>query len=141
MASTSTLIRLLAETHTDVGEILARVNRFLAKETDDHFVTLFLACLDPQTRSFHYSSAGHPTGYVLNSSGVVRARLESTAPPLAVSPASEAFPAAAPIILEPGDIVVLLTDGIQEEISPQGEPFGTDRILEVVRARACEHGG
>ncbi len=99
MASTSTLIRLLTETHTDVGEILARVNRFLAKETDDHFVTLLLGCLDPQSRSFHYASAGHPTGYVLDSAGAVKARLESTAPPLAVSPASEEFPAADPVIL------------------------------------------
>ncbi len=134
MASTSTLIRLLAETQTDVGDILARVNRFLARETDDHFVTLFLGCLDPNSRSFHYASAGNPTGYVLDASGVVKARLRSTAPLLAISPAME-FPAAAPILLQPGDIVVLLTDGIQEALSPQREPFGTDRLLEVVRAQ------
>jgi serine phosphatase RsbU (regulator of sigma subunit) len=133
MASTSTLIRLLTETHTDVGEILARVNRFLAKETDDRFVTLLLACLDPQSRSFHYASAGHPTGYVLDSAGIVKARLESRALPLAVFPVTE-FPAAGPIVLQPGDIVVLLTDGIQEAMSPAGEQFGTDRLLEVVRA-------
>ena len=133
MASTSTLIRLLAETQTDVGEILGRVNRFLAKETDDHFVTLLLGCLDPQSRSFQYASGGHPTGYILDSSGAVKARLESTAPPLAISPATE-FPAADPITLDPGDIVVLLTDGIQEAMSPAEEQFGTDRVLEVVRA-------
>ena len=133
MASASAAIRLLAETHTEVDEILARVNRFLAKETDDHFVTLLLGCLDPQTRSFHYASGGHPTGYVLDSTGRVKIRLESTAPPLAISPSME-FPAAGAISLEPGDIVVLLTDGIQEEMSPLGEQFGTDRMLDVVRA-------
>ena len=133
MASTSTLIRLLTETETDLSEILGRVNRFLAKETDDHFVSLFLGCLDSQSRLFHYASAGHPTGYVLDSSGVVKARLESTAPPLAISTATE-FPASNPITLEPGDIAVLLTDGIQEAMSPTGEPFGTERLLEVVRA-------
>ena len=133
MASTSTAIRLLTETETDLSEILARVNRFLAKETDDRFVTLLLGCLDPQSRSFHYASAGHPTGYVLDSAGRVRVRLKSMAPPLAIVPTMQ-FPAAAPVALQPGEIVVLLTDGIQEAMSPLGEQFGTERLLEVVRA-------
>ena len=133
MASTSTLIRLLAETQTDVSEILGSVNRFLAKETEDYFVTLLLGFIDPQTRSFRYASAAHPTGYVLDSAGIVKARLESTALPLAIFPDTE-FPTGDPITLEPGDVVVLVTDGIQEAISPTGEPFGTDRLLEVVRA-------
>ncbi len=133
MASTSTLIRLLTETHAEVGEILGRVNRFLAKETDDRFVTLLLGCLDPRSRSFQYASAGHPTGYILDSSGVVKVRLKSTAPPLAVSATAE-FPAAGPITLEPGDIVVLLTDGLQEAVSPGWEQFGTAHLLDVVRS-------
>ena len=133
MASTSTVIRLLAETHTEVGEILGRVNRFLTRETDDHFVTLFLGCLDPQKRSFQYASGGHPDCYVLGSSGAVKARLESTALPLAISPTTE-FPTANPITLDPGDIVVLLTDGLQEAMSPTHEQFGRDRVLEIVRA-------
>ena len=132
MASASTLIRLLAETHTDLGEILARVNRFLAKETDDRFVTLLLACLDPRSRTFRYASGGHPTGYILDSMGAVKAHLKSMAPPLAIFPAAE-FPVADPVTLVPGDIVVLLTDGIQEAISPAGEPFGTARLLDAVR--------
>jgi sigma-B regulation protein RsbU (phosphoserine phosphatase) len=133
MASTSTLIRLLAETQADVSEILGSVNRFLAKETEDYFVTLLLGFIDPQTRSFQYASAAHPTGYVLDPTGTVKAQLESTALPLAIFPDTE-FPTADPITLEPGDVVVLVTDGIQEAISPTGEPFGTDRLLEVVRA-------
>ena len=76
---------------------------------------------------------GHPTGYVVDSAGRVKTRLESTALPLAISPDTES-PAAGAISLEPGKIVVLVTDGIQEAISPAGEPFGTDRMLEVVRA-------
>ena len=51
------------------------------------------------------------------------------------------FPAADPITLEPGDIVVLVTDGIQEAMSPTGEQFGTERLLEVVRATPHEEGG
>jgi serine phosphatase RsbU (regulator of sigma subunit) len=133
MASTSTLIRLLAETQTDVSEILGSVNRFLAKETEEYFVTLFMGLIDPQTRSFQYANAAHPAGYVLDSTGIVKARLESTALPLAIFPDTE-FPTGDPITLEPGDVVLLVTDGIQEAISPTDEPFGTDRLLEVVCA-------
>lgn len=137
MASTSALFRSLSETLADVGEILGKVNRFLAKETDSHFVTAFLGCLDPDHRWFRYSSGGHPTGYVLDASNAVKARLESTAPPLAISPATE-FPAAEPVALARGDIVVLLTDGILEAMSPADELFGTDRVLEIVRANRAK---
>jgi len=44
------------------------------------------------------------------------------------------FLTANPITLDPGDIVVLLTDGLQEAMSPAHEQFGRDRVLEVVRA-------
>lgn len=133
MASTSTLVRLLAETHREVDEILEKVNRFLMKETENSFVTLLLARLDPQTRSFVYASGGHPAGYILDSSGAMKACLESTSLPLAIFADTE-FPAAQPIILEPGDLVVLLTDGIQEAISPDERMLGIPRVLDVVRA-------
>jgi PAS domain S-box-containing protein len=133
MASTSSVVRLLAETHTEVGEILGKVNCFLTKETDDQFVTLLLACLDPQSRSISYASGGHPPGYILDEWGAVKARLESTSLPLAISPNTE-FPVTGPILLEPGDIVVLLTDGIHETMSPDGTILGIARVLDVVRA-------
>jgi serine phosphatase RsbU (regulator of sigma subunit) len=134
MASASTLFRLLAETHLDLGEIMAKVNRFLAKETDDdEFVTLLLVCLNPRTGSIVYASAGHPPGYVLDASGAVKAQLQSTGFPLAVSPDS-AFPVAGPVKLDPGDIVLLMTDGLHDAASLDGAAYGSGRVLEIVRA-------
>ncbi len=134
MASTHAYLHSLVETHTEVDEILTLANSILIKQTeDDRFVTLLLGRLDPQTRSFVYASAGHPTGYVLDASGEVKARLESTAFPLGVLPDTE-FPAGDPIQLQPGDLVLLLTDGMLEARSPEDVCFGVQRVLETARA-------
>jgi len=134
MASTHGLLRSHAETRTDISAILARANRFLADETGlGRFVTLLFARLDPATRSLTYANAGHSSGYVLDRSGAVSHALESTSLPLAVLVETE-FPTCGPITLEPGDLVLLVTDGVHEARSPDGTFFGTERALEVVAA-------
>ncbi len=132
MASTRAYLRLLAQTSSDVGEILTRANRILVEEMeDDRFITFFLGRLDAQSRSFTYCSAGHPTGYLLSASGNVKTRLESGGLPLGIS-ADARFAALGPLPLEPGDLLLLVTDGIRESQSPQGGQFGDGRILETV---------
>jgi serine phosphatase RsbU (regulator of sigma subunit) len=44
------------------------------------------------------------------------------------------FTCAPAVTLEPGDLVLLLTDGILEAQSPEGRPFGLPPVLDVVRA-------
>jgi PAS domain S-box-containing protein len=133
MASTHAYLRSLARTSDDVGEILAICNAILIEETEgDRFVTLLLGRLDPATRSFLYCNAGHPTGYVLDAAGNVKSSLESTAAPLGLL-TQEQFVSAGPVLLEPGDLLLLITDGVLEAISPEEEPFGIERMLQVVR--------
>ena len=138
MASARAVLRSIARTTGDVSEILTLADRFLREDTQpDHFVTLFLGRLDPQSRRFSYASAGHPTAYVLDASGRMKARLQSTAPPLGVMP-DAAFPAGPDLTLESGDLAVLLTDGVLEATAPDGTPFGEGRVLEVVRGCQSE---
>ncbi|MFW6171768.1 MAG: SpoIIE family protein phosphatase, partial [Planctomycetota bacterium] len=134
MASIHVMFRLLVETHRDVGEILELANSVLVNETqEDRFVTLVFACLDLETKTVVYSNAGHPPGYVLNAAGDVRARLVSTNLPLGVAPNAK-FCTGDPVTLDPGDTVLLLSDGILESKSPEGVQFGPERTLDVVRA-------
>jgi sigma-B regulation protein RsbU (phosphoserine phosphatase) len=134
MASVHTLVRSIASVHCDIDQIVTRANRVLMDTTeDDRFVTLLFGLLDPQTRSFAYTSAGHPTGYLLGASGNVKSRLESTGLPLGILRDAE-FYAGNSLILDPGDLVLMVTDGIQEVRSAQNELFGTKRLLEVVHA-------
>ena len=133
-SSSRTLLRSLANHHPEMSEILRLANSMLVDETeDDLFVTAILGRLDSRTRSFVYASAGHPSAYLLDHSGNVKVCLESTALPLAVL-ADVDFPARGPYVLEPGDVLVLITDGIIEAMATRGEQFGVERVLEVVRS-------
>jgi serine phosphatase RsbU (regulator of sigma subunit) len=133
MAETRAYLRAFMLTRTDVGEILTLVNRALAADVEDRFATMLLGRLDPAARTFVYNSAGHATGYVLDGAGAVRVRLESTGVPLAVRPDST-YEAVPPVTLEPGELVLLLTDGVPEAHAPDSEElFGLERTLKVVR--------
>jgi len=135
MAATHTLLRVLVQMHGELDLILDHANRFLHEEVEeDRFVTLLFACLDPVRRTLVYGNAGHPTGYVLDQAGSVKARLESMTTPLAVDPGNR-FDVSEPIPLEPGETVVLLTDGVLEAASPTGEAFGEARALQIVAAQ------
>jgi len=132
MASIRAYLRALARTHVDVSEILTMVNNVLTEDTDERFVTLLLARLDPRSCSLVYASGGHQTGYIVGPTGEVQTRLESTGMPLGILADAE-FPASPAITLRPGEMVLFLTDGLVEACCPDGEAFGTARVLEVIR--------
>jgi len=132
-AATSSHIRSYAEVYTEIDKILARTNALLAKEIPgDSFVTLFLARIDPELRMVSYINAGHAPGYVLDEFGAIKATLNSEFPPLAILPDTE-FSIGGPVSLESGDTVLLISDGVLEAMSPDGQMFGAERMLEVVR--------
>jgi serine phosphatase RsbU (regulator of sigma subunit) len=100
---------------------------------NERFVTLFLARLDPRTRSLVYASAGHPTGYLLDTKGSVKTTLQRSGPPLGVRPDTQ-YLSSPEIALASGDLVLLVTDGIEESMAPDNTLFGVEHTLEVVRA-------
>jgi sigma-B regulation protein RsbU (phosphoserine phosphatase) len=134
-SSTHTLFRSLAHHHQELPEILTLANSILIEETeDDYFVTALLGRLDPKERSFLYASAGHPPAYLFDEFGDVKACLKSTAPFLALSTEFD-FPTGGPYFLKPGEVLLLVTDGIFEAMSAGGEFFGVERMLEFVGSR------
>jgi serine phosphatase RsbU (regulator of sigma subunit) len=138
MAETRAYLRAFALTCADVGTLLTLSNQRLASDLlADHFVTAFLLRLDPRTRSLAYASAGHCPGYVLDRQGRTKAVLASTGCPLGIKPASE-FPTGPATTLGPGELVLLLTDGIVEAMSREGKQFGVERTLGLVQAHRRE---
>jgi CheY-like chemotaxis protein len=83
------------------------------------------------------ANAGHVPGYILSAFGEVKAVLKATALPLAVLPDGD-FPAAVAPPLEPGELLLLLTDGILEAHGPGRKLFGIERVFEVVRRHQAE---
>jgi serine phosphatase RsbU (regulator of sigma subunit) len=134
MAETRAYLRALMLTRTDVGQILGLANQALCFDTSDgRFVTLLLAGLDPASGDLVYTSAGHPTGYILDSDGNVKHELWSTGIPLGVE-TDATFPPEPSMHLEPGDLAVFITDGIFEAFQKDGARFGTPRVLDSIRA-------
>lgn len=133
MAEVRAYLRAFAHLKADPGTMLHLVNRIILPDIEgDRFITLLLARLNPRSRSFTYASAGHSTGYILNSCGEVKQALPSTGIPLGIMADCD-FPNAPPLQLESGDLVLLLTDGIIESRAPDGVIFGTSRALDLVR--------
>jgi sigma-B regulation protein RsbU (phosphoserine phosphatase) len=134
MAETRAYLRILAGRREDVGEILTRANGVLAEDVgNERFVTLFLARLDHRSRNFTYASAGHPAGYILDSTGKISSTLPRTGVPLGIRP-DTVYTSSPEMSLKSGDIILLSTDGIEETMSPDNLMFGSERMLDVVRA-------
>jgi PAS domain S-box-containing protein len=134
MALTRAYVRCFAAMQMELDELLARVNQMLLQDLNHgDFVTLFLARLDASHRTVSYASAGHVPGLILLNSGDVKCTLDSTGPPLGLFSASK-FSLRQPISLDPGEIAVFLTDGVTEATTPDGHQFGTQRVLDKIRA-------
>jgi serine phosphatase RsbU (regulator of sigma subunit) len=131
-------VRSFLKTASDVGEILTQVNRELVEDLEGgRSVTLLLARIDPHTRSLVYASAGHVPGFLLDSAGEVAFVMEATGPPLGFFGDSE-FSSSDVIPLDPGKIVLLLTDGVTESTAPDNLEFGAKRAIEYVRSHQHE---
>jgi len=132
MASARAYLRALALTDRDLGETLALANGVLCRDTGDgRFVALWFASLDPRTRTFAYAGAGQ-YGYLLDAAGVATP-LDATGPPLGIESRAE-FPCTPARVLEPGQTVLVFTDGVVEAKAPDGSFFGAERALAVARA-------
>jgi hypothetical protein len=134
IVETRAYLRALALTHDDLGEILTLTNAMVAADTDDMFVTLFIACIHPADRSLVYCGAGHEA-YLLHATGR-RTRLRSTG--LALGVAMDAVVSQSRVALEDDDLLFLFTDGILEAQSRHGEQFGIGRMIEVIHANRAK---
>lgn len=132
MSETRACLRVLSQSLGEVDEILHRVNQLLVHDLETgRFVTLFFAILDPATRSLIYATAGQPA-YHFDSAGRVT-RLNNSGMVLGLLDNAD-IPRGERINLQPGEIIFIATDGLQETHAPDGSMFGVEQTLEIVRA-------
>jgi len=133
MAEVRAYLRSLFHATDDLVSIMSTINRFLAADLDDNlFVTMILAKLEPASGRCTYVNSGHPSGLVVDRSGEVAEELHSVCLPLGLfhdrwQCSEHEF------VLSEGDVAVLVTDGVLESESPDGEEFGSQRLLEVLQ--------
>lgn len=130
MVGARRILRTCSAFHEDLGQILTIASGAVAEDTfGEHFVTLFLARLQPRERTFTYSAAGHPVWIVTAQGDIIS--LDCDGFPLGLVPDCQ-YHTIGSQQLNPGDILVLPTDGSYEAISPSGEMFGQQRVLDLI---------
>ncbi|GAB4570447.1 MAG: hypothetical protein Kow0077_04580 [Anaerolineae bacterium] len=131
MALCRTLLRAVARNRDDPAETLMRVNTLLLEDTrSDLFVTIWYGIWNPADGSITYSSAGHNPPLVLRHGETVPHILRLRGIALGVLPDIQLQTQR--IILEPGDMLVLYTDGITEALDPQGMQLELSRLGNVI---------
>jgi serine phosphatase RsbU (regulator of sigma subunit) len=136
MALTRTLFRAAVAETTSPAAVLKRVNDLLVPDTSQGmFVTAVYAVLDPKTGELTYANAGHNPPLLIRPQGTVE-KLSRTAMALGVADSQTA--AERTVKLDHGESLLMHTDGVTEGFSPEGEPFGDERLLEAVRAAPTE---
>jgi sigma-B regulation protein RsbU (phosphoserine phosphatase) len=132
MASLQASVRGQAEGVASVAALMANVNRLVCDASpENRYATFFYAQFDPATRRLAYSNGGHNPPIVLRGSDVLR--LETGGPPVGLFRFSQY--AQDEIALEPGDLLILFTDGVSEAENPAEEEWGEDAL--VAAARTC----
>jgi serine phosphatase RsbU (regulator of sigma subunit)/anti-sigma regulatory factor (Ser/Thr protein kinase) len=129
MATTHSVLRAEAARLVSPGDVLRRANALLIQEMPPHmFVTCLFAVLDPATGRLRYANAGQDLPYLRTAEGVVE--LRATGMPLGLLPDMEYEEKE--VVLEPGQEVLLHSDGVVEAHSPDREMFGFPRLKQLV---------
>lgn len=134
MAETRAYLRAFAKIESDPGIIFNMLNQELTTDLDEqHYVTMIFTVLNPREKSLVYVSAGHVPGFLLDNSGTVNYKMESTGIPLGFIHDYN-YETSETIKLPQESTLVLLTDGITEALSPDDVEFGEQRALDQIRA-------
>jgi serine phosphatase RsbU (regulator of sigma subunit)/anti-sigma regulatory factor (Ser/Thr protein kinase) len=129
MSATRSVLRASAQRIIEPGAVLERVNEHLCPDMPAKmFVTCLYGVLDPKTGLLRFANAGHDVPYVKTADGV--GELRARGMPLGLMPGSAYEEKET--TLQPGDSVLLHSDGIVEAHDRDREMFGFPRLMETV---------
>ena len=119
----------------ELPDIAVEVDAAIAAQFGaSQFATAVLARLDLGTGRLQWINAGHPEPLIVRGSVLVR---PPRCPPTRPLGLQASKPASCETRLEPGDRLVLYTDGITEARSPEGEFFGEQRLADFISSAAA----
>ncbi|MCC7182604.1 MAG: serine/threonine-protein phosphatase [Rhodocyclaceae bacterium] len=131
--------RAMAHKGYAVATIMREIDRKLAGYfPPDRFVAVAVAAIDFRSCRMEFANAGLPPAWLLDRGGRLVLQLPSRQPPLGIG----AFDIRAGVEylgFPDGAQLLLVSDGLLEAESPQGQAFGADRLATVLRASRREH--
>jgi phosphoserine phosphatase RsbU/P len=114
---------------TDPARVFNHINRFLCDHAEvGRYATMFFGILDEEGH-LEYINAGHPSPFLIRR-GVAEDVFTEGSYPVGLVP--EAEYTAVCLKLEPGDTLVLFTDGVTEAMDPAEQLFGVPRLRECL---------
>ncbi|GAA3198623.1 PP2C family protein-serine/threonine phosphatase [Dactylosporangium siamense] len=116
----------------DLVDSYRSVDKWVHAQYPEDYVTAILGELDISTGAYRKISAGHPEELLLRGGRLVRTLPGPTALPLGLGYLGDPMPIVAEERLEPGDALLLYTDGVVEARTEDGEQFGIDRLVDCV---------
>jgi sigma-B regulation protein RsbU (phosphoserine phosphatase) len=117
----------------DVAGLMTNVNRLVYDASpSNRYATFFYAQFDPATRRMTYTNGGHNPPMILR--GAEAIRLDAGGPPVGLFRPAQYEQSE--VQLEPGDLLVLFTDGISEAENPAQDEWGEEALMAA--ARACD---
>jgi phosphoserine phosphatase RsbU/P len=128
MATFHASLHTLSAQSESVVELVGGLNRFACEHSSggQRFTTAFLAEYDPDSGTLTYINAGHNAPILLRASGDI-VRLEKGGLPLGIM--LEATYESASLLLCPGDLLLVFTDGLIEAVNSAGEEYGEGRLM------------
>jgi phosphoserine phosphatase RsbU/P len=136
MSNLQAAVRAFASEAVDPQALCLQVNRILCGNiAEGRFISFFYCVLESATGTVTYTNAGHYLPVLVRADGSIE-RLGAGGPVLGVLP--DAGYEQAQVTMNPGDRLLLFTDGITEARSADDEEFGEERLIEAAIAhRAC----
>lgn len=135
MMVATALLRVAAREGLEAPELLARLNdQLCADNPTSTFVTLTCAAVDGAAGAVRYANAGHTTPVLLTAAGEPRLLGGDLGTIAGVQPGL-AFPSAT-VRLDPGDTLLLYSDGVTESFDSKGRAFGEEGLLAALAGLA-----
>jgi sigma-B regulation protein RsbU (phosphoserine phosphatase) len=135
MANMQATLRALLGRTESLTELAEEASRLLyGSTTPEKYVTAALAELELASGAISFVSAGHVDNVILRANGDA-VKMSSTGTPLGLLPPGLPFTRSSHR-LEPGDLLVLFSDGVIDAVDESDHEFGEERLLDVLRRTA-----
>lgn len=132
MAVTRTLLKTACDAETGPAEALNKVNRILSCDNDNcMFTTIFIGIYEVQSGELCYANAGHLPPLLFSAAGQLRSLASLGDPALGIVEDYQYHQDCT--VLQPGDRMVLYTDGVTEAQNNQDELYGLTRFTELLQ--------